>query len=340
MQFWLWVEPGMVNPDSNLFRAHPDWVLATGGRLPPAGRQQQVLDLGHPPMYGYLLSRLDAPLTDYDIGYLKWDHNRDVVDAGAAGPGRRDRAGVHAQTLAVYRLLDELRARHPGLEIETCASGGARVDLEILQRTDRVWTSDCNDALERQPIQRWTGLFVPPELLGTHVGAPTSHTTGRTQSLPFRAATALFGHQGLEWDVSTAPAADQDAVAGGVAFVRQHRETLHGGRTVQAARADPAAWVHGVVAVDRSRAVYAFVHLTSSAYRTPEPSRLPGLDPDRSYRVEPAYPAGVPAGAQRTPARWLAEGAVTLPGRVLGTVGLPAPVLFPEQALLLVVTAV
>ena len=112
-------------------------------------------------------------------------------------PGR---PGVHGQTLAVYRLLDELRARHPGVEIESCASGGARVDLGILARTDRVWASDTNDALERQTIQRWTQLLLPPELVGSHVGPPRSHTTGRTHDLSFRGATALFGHFGIEWD--------------------------------------------------------------------------------------------------------------------------------------------
>ena len=133
------------------------------------------------------------------IGYLKWDHNRDLVDAGHGGA-----PGVHGQTLAVYRLLDELRALHPGVEIESCSSGGARVDLEILQRTDRVWASDCIDALERQQIQRWTNLLIPLELIGAHIGSGTAHSTGRRHELSFRAATALFGHLGIEWDLQEA----------------------------------------------------------------------------------------------------------------------------------------
>ncbi|MDM4777904.1 alpha-galactosidase, partial [Micromonospora sp. b486] len=196
MQFGLWVEPEMVNPDSDLFRAHPEWVLQAPGRLPPPWRHQQALDLVNPDAYAYLLERLDAVLGEHDgIAYLKWDHNRDLTEAGHAG-----RPGVHAQTLAVYRLLDELRARHPGVEIESCSSGGARVDLEILRRTDRVWASDCNDALERLSIQRWTGLLLPPELVGTHIGPERSHTTHRVHDLSFRAVTALFGHHGIEWE--------------------------------------------------------------------------------------------------------------------------------------------
>jgi alpha-galactosidase len=336
MQFGLWVEPEMVNADSDLFRAHPDWILAVPGRQPVPARHQQVLDLAHPPVSAYLLERLDALLTEHDIGYLKWDHNRDLVDAGRAGPAGRGRPGVRAQTLALYALLDELRRRHPGVEIESCASGGARIDLGILQRADRVWTSDCNDALERQAIQRWTGVFLPPELLGAHVGAARSHTTGRTQALSFRAVTALFGHQGLEWDLAAATDADRAAVAAWLEFVRDWRAVLHGGTVVRADRADPSAWLHGVVGTDR--ALYAYVQLATSALAVPEPARLPGLDPDRRYTVRPAYPAGPPEPAGRTPPAWLAAGGVELPGRVLEAVGLPMPVLHPEQAVLLAVT--
>ena len=331
MQFGLWVEPEMVNPDSDLYRAHPDWVLSAGDRLPILARNQLVLDLAHPDVFSYLLSRLSALLADHDIAYLKWDHNRDLVDAGRSGSGR---PGVRTQTLAVYRLLDELRARHPGVEIESCASGGARVDLEILQRTDRVWASDCNDALERQSIQRWTGVFLPPELIGAHIGGPRSHTTGRTQSLSFRAVTALFGHQGLEWDLRSAPL---DAVRSWTDFIRSWRAVLHGGTVVRADRADPASWVHGVVGPDS--ALYAFVQLTTSAPAVPEPVRLPGLDPSRRYRVAVAYPAGEAESVQLSPPPWLESG-VELPGAVLGTVGLPMPALNPEQALLLTVRAV
>jgi alpha-galactosidase len=334
MEFGLWVEPEMVNPDSDLYRAHPDWVLQAGGRLPPAARNQQVLDLANPDAYDHIRSRLDALLSDNDIAYLKWDHNRDLVDAGHQG-----HAGVHAQTLAVYRLLDELRAAHPGVEIESCSSGGARVDLGILERTDRVWASDCNDALERQAIQRWTGLFLPPELIGTHVGPPRSHTTGRVHDLPFRAATALFGHAGIEWDVTAASPQERAAVASWIAFYKRHRGLLHSGEVVHADHPDPAVAVHGVVARDRSEALYAYVQLATSPFAVPAAVRLPGLDPARSYLVEPVHPAGPPRTAQRLPP-WYAAGGVTLPGAVLEAAGLAMPGLDPEQALLLRVRAV
>ena len=123
--------------------------------------------------------------------------NRDHI----AGSGAHGAAGTHEQTLALYRLLDELRERHPMVEIESCSSGGARIDHEILKRTERVWTSDCNDALERQTIQRGASMLIPPELMGAHIGPHTAHTTHRTHTLSFRAATAIFGHLGLEWNL-------------------------------------------------------------------------------------------------------------------------------------------
>src|SRR5436305_7769521 len=231
LQFGLWVEPEMINEDSELARAHPDWIMSAGGRLPGQARWQQVLDLANPAAYAHILDRLDALLRGYRIGYLKWDHNRDLVEAGHPPTGR---AGVHDQTLAVYRLLDELRARHPGLEIESCSSGGARVDLGILAHTDRVWASDTNDAVERQRIQRWMGLLVPPELIGSHVGPPEAHTTGRVTTLGMRTVTALFGHAGLEWDVPTCTDEEVERLRAWALLDRQVRGLLHSGDVVRA----------------------------------------------------------------------------------------------------------
>jgi alpha-galactosidase len=333
MEFGLWLEPEGVNPDSDLFRAHPDWVLSPPGRLPEPWRHQQVLDLANPDCFGFILQLLDALLGEHDIDFLKWDHNRDLIEAGHAG-----RPGVHAQTLAVYRLLDELRRRHPTVEIESCASGGGRVDLGILARTDRVWASDTNDALERQHIQRWTQLLLPPELVGTHVGPPRSHTTGRTHSLAFRVATALFGHFGIEWDIASASSEEQQALAEAIAVYKRMRPLLHGGQVVRADHPNPAAYLHGVVAADGSEALFAYVQLTASAFETPGLARLPGLDPDRAYRVAPLQVAGAPETKQAVAPRWLKAGGVTLGGRALAEIGLPLPVLRPEQALLLHVT--
>jgi alpha-galactosidase len=331
MEFGLWVEPEMINLDSDLARAHPDWILATGDRLPPPSRQQQVLNVAHPDAYAYLLERLDALLIEYPITYLKWDHNRDLVDAGFAPAGT---PAVHAQTLAVYRLLDELRRRHPDVEIESCSSGGLRIDLAILERTDRVWGSDVIDPLERQQIQRWTAQLLPPELVGSHVGAPHAHTTGRTHDLSFRAGTALFGSFGIEWDLTAASDRERAELTSWVALYKEVRELVHTGTTVRASRHDPSFAVHGVVAPDRSDALFALVQLATPETSVPGAVRLPGLDPTRHYRVRPQPPGDAPAGRGIRPPAWLAEG-VTLPGSVLEQVGVRAPALYPEQLLLI-----
>jgi alpha-galactosidase len=345
MEFGLWVEPEMVNLDSDLVRAHPDWLLADASpddpaRLPPPSRQQYVLDLTNPEAWQHILERLDALLTDHDIAYLKWDHNRDLAES----VGVDGRAGVHAQTLGFYALVDELRRRHPALEIESCSSGGARVDLGVLARTDRIWTSDMTDALERQAIQRWTALLVPPELMGAHVSSPESHQTGRVLSLGFRCLTAFFGHAGIEWDITDGDEADLTRLRRWVDLHKRHRALLHSGVTVRSDPGGPGTegqWLHGVVAEDRSEALFAFVQVGSSADAVPGRHRLPGLDPGRRYAVDVVDLTGdgLPPTAALVETPWVARGRVEFAGSVLSRIGLPMPALRPEQGLLLRVTA-
>ncbi len=330
MQIGLWVEPEMVNPDSDLARTHPDWLLVAPGRTAAPHRDQQVLDLARPEAFTHILAQLDALVGEYRLDFLKWDHNRDLLEAVHNGA-----SGVHAQTLAVYRLLDELRSRHPGLEIESCSSGGARVDYGILDRTDRVWTSDTIDPLERQAIQRWTGLLVPPELLGCHVGAATAHTTGRTTSLAFRLATALFGHAGIEWDLTTCSRDELDQLAAWIQLHKRLRHLLHTGTTVHTDHPDPAAWLQGVVSQDRRHAVFSLAQLTRTTESVPPPLRFPGLDPGLTYTVAPCPEIGIPTSFPLRPVPWLTRGSVRLRGSVLADVGVAAPLLDPAQAIVL-----
>lgn len=329
MDFGLWVEPEMVNPDSDLYRAHPDWLLQVPGRLGPTWRNQYVLDLARPEVSAYLLGQLDALLTENDIAYLKWDHNRDLVDAGHGGV-----PGVRTQTLALYELLDELRRRHPGVEIETCASGGGRVDLGILARTDRIWASDTIDAHERQLIQRWTGLVVPPELVGSHVGSAKAHTTGRVLSLSFRAATALFGHLGVEADLSRAAETDRRGIAEAIAVYKEHRDWLHRGTSIRLDEPDPDALAHGIVAADQTQALFSYVRLATAPVEVLPPLRLRGLDPEALYRVTPVTIAGGPTTQQMATCAWVAAGGAVASGELLMNVGVSLPVLHPDQAFL------
>lgn len=323
MQFGLWVEPEMVNPDSATAREHPERVLRGRAEAPPTWRQQQVLDLQDEAAYADLRDALGALLDELDIAYLKWDHNRDLTDVTHAG-----RPAVHGQTLAAYRLLDELRAAHPSLEIESCSSGGARVDAEVLARTDRIWPSDTIDPLERQHLQRWTSLLVPPELAGSHVGGPTSHTTGRTHALRYRAATALLASFGIEWDMSRLAPAELEELAAWIALHKRVRPLIGTGRLVHPDHADPAVLVTGIVAADRSEAWFVVATVAATATQHPASLRLSGLDPEASYRIVEEMP---PTGGADLAGRWSVDGAV-LPGRVLATLGVALPPLDPEEA--------
>jgi alpha-galactosidase len=337
MDFGLWFEPEMVSDDSSVARSHPEWILAPGERLPLTGRHQHVLNLTMPAAYSWVLEHMSRLIGEHHIDYVKWDHNRDLAEAGDR---TSNRPRVHAQTQAVYRLMDELRHRHPWLEIESCSSGGGRVDLEMLQHVDRVWASDCLDPLERQRIQRWTGLLVPPEMLGSHVGAPTAHTTRRTHSLAFRAGTALFGHFGVEWDLRTASPEEMEQLAAWVALYKQERQLLHTGTVVHSDYPDEHYWAHGVVSGDRRRAVFAFVVLDTTVAAQPGRLRLPGLDTALRYRVEPIGLSDAALVQTRSgyPSWW--SDPVVVGGRLLQDVGLQGPMLYPEQALMFRLTAV
>ncbi len=341
MEFGLWFEPEMVNADSDLVRQHPDWVLGPRAGHPREWRHQQVLDLANPEAAAHIEKQVSALVTELGIDFIKWDHNRDLMEAVRTDASGTDRPAVHAQTAAFYGLLDRLRAAHPDLEIESCASGGARVDLGVLARTDRIWTSDCNDALERAQIQRWTSLLVPPELMGTHIGPATAHTTHRTLDLSFRMLLALQGHAGLEWDITQCTPAEREALAAWSALYREVRGLLHSGDPVRVDVPDDALLVTGTVAADRSEALFSVARLQTSGQAVPGLVPLPGLDPGRTYSLRVRTEAGTPHTVQTSPPAWWADAlreGVRLSGAVLAGVGLPLPVLAPAQGFLLHLT--
>lgn len=341
MEFGLWFEPEMVNADSDLVRQHPDWVLGPRAGHPREWRHQQVLDLANPEAAAHIEKQVSALVAELGIDFIKWDHNRDLMEAVRTDASGVDRPAVHAQTVAFYGLLDRLRAAHPDLEIESCASGGARVDLGVLARTDRIWTSDCNDALERAQIQRWTSLLVPPELMGTHIGPATAHTTHRTLDLSFRMLLALQGHAGLEWDITQCTPAEREALAAWSGLYREVRGLLHSGDAVRVDVPDDGLLVTGTVAADRSEALFSVARLQTSGQAVPGLVPLPGLDPARTYVLRVRTEAGTPHTVQTSPPAWwpdaLREG-VRLSGAVLAGVGLPLPVLAPAQGFLLHLT--
>ena len=365
MQFGLWFEPEMINLDSDTARAHPEWIMGTGSRTPVPSRHQQVINLGIPECYAYVRDAMSKIIDEYQIDYIKWDHNRDLIDAGSHPSGA---AGVHVQTSATYRLMAELKAAHPGLEIESCSSGGARVDLGVLQHTDRVWVSDCIDPHERQMMMRWTTQLIPPELMGSHIASGVSHTTGRSHDLNFRAATALFGHLGIEWDIRQATEAELAELAEWIAFYKEHRGLLLGGDLVRLDLADETLVGHGVVSPDRERGLFCFASIERSHVALPGRVCFAGLDSERRYRVTPQTTGTTPSGLY--PPEWwglepeVADGperlelmasghyvprlvpsqgatvGVEMSGRLLQEVGLMHAPVNPDHAVLYLVEAV
>ncbi|WP_051619905.1 alpha-galactosidase [Haematomicrobium sanguinis] len=330
LEFGLWVEPEMVNPDSDLAREHPDWILRGRRELPPEARQQQVLDLSNPHAYAYVAERLHALLNEYPIGYLKWDHNRDLVDAGNGAGGH---AQTHANVLAVYRLIDEIKAAHPGLEIESCASGGARVDLGILDRTDRIWTSDSLDPIERLDNQKYTGVVVPPEMMGMHLTTPHVHSTGRTVDLNLSGAVALLGHFGIEWDLTTVTEDEKQRVADWVRLAKRVRKLVATGTIIHADSAgiDQGLDVRGVVDHQKHQAFFTITQPRTVVASPTGRVRIPGLDPERSYTVTIATPGGPVQNPAQSPLEW-AHGDTVLTGRQLALAGIRPPVQNPQQA--------
>jgi alpha-galactosidase len=285
------------------------------------------MNLANPDAYAHVLGQIDALVGELDIDFIKWDHNRDLVESV-----HDERPGGHAQMIAVYGLIAELKSRHPSLEIESCSSGGARTDLGILDVTDRVWASDSNDPVERQDIQRWTGLLLPPELVGAHVGPTTSHSSGRTTALSYRMATSLMGSAGFEWDILSCDDEETATITRFAALYKELRPIVHGGRMLHPELRDPAWRATAFVADDAAVVVVATVASLEDARA--ERLRLPGLDPERRYRVRVRREIGAAEYGWIAP-EWFTAGEIELPGSLLAEVGLQLPTLWPVQAFVL-----
>lgn len=278
MQFGLWFEPEMVNLDSDCAREHPDWILAAPEAVPCrediSYRTQYVLDLANPDAYRHVRGQMADLISELGIDYIKWDHNRDVTE-----PVHDGHYGLHAQTEAAYRLFDDLKAEFPGLEIESCASGGGRTDAGILQHADRIWASDSNDPRDRVDIQRATELVVPPEMIGAHIGPSPAHSTWRATDLSYRAAMSLEGCSGFEWNILECTDDEIAQITAFVKLVKELRGLLHAGEVRHADFHDPALRARGVVADDVSRAVWVVATVTNLRDVVTERLRRPGSTP-------------------------------------------------------------
>jgi len=313
MAFGLWFEPEMVNPDSDLFRDHPDWML--GPRDQVTGRFQMVLNLALPQVRENLFQQISAILAEYPIDYIKWDHNRllPVVDSD--------------QTHGLYDLLSRLRAAHPGVEIESCASGGGRIDAGILAHTHRVWLSDSNDALERLRMQHDAALFLPAAVTGSHVGPRKSHTSGRILPMAFRAWVAAQRHMGFEMDLRELTEDEALSLARITRWWKDNRGWMHAGTILRLDSDDPAVTAEVQLAADGSRFAAFAGQAEASRQILPRPLRLAGLDPEARYEVCLINPEDAPKQSRGPNA--LKSGPLTLTGHALMTRGILLPVVWP-----------
>ena len=282
MAFGLWVEPEMVNPDSDLYRSHPDWVLHMANRRRTELRNQLVLDFGRPDVIAWAVDWLDGLVVDNELDYLKWDMNRPFTEAGRPGHTDPDRLWID-HTRGVYRVMDELRARHPRLRIESCSGGGGRTDLGILAYTDQVWTSDNTDAADRIAIQHGYSQLYPAHTMAAWVTDCPNPTTARTTPLVFRFHVAMAGVLGIGGDLSTWPASDLAMATELIATYREIRPTVQHGRQYRLVHG-PALTSVAYVADDEV-VVFGW-RITEPFGRRPPLVRLPGLDPAAEYRDE------------------------------------------------------
>ena len=325
MEFGLWVEPEMVNPDSDLYRAHSDWVLNADPAPLILSRNQLVLDLTRTEVQTYLFERLDALLTEYSISYLKWDMNRAVYQPNNQG----GRAVGHYQTNALYTLLGRLRAAHPAVEIESCSSGGGRADFGILGFTDRIWTSDSNDALDRLRIQKGFSMFFPAEVMGAHIGPGVCHITGRILSMETRAGVAMFGHMGIEANLLEMDDDQTETLKAGVALHKKHRQLIHSGNLVRLNNQSNENGF-GIIAQDGGEALFSYTQLDSLSHSVGGRLQFIGLDSNCLYQVSIVWPQE--PKSYSTSILDVINGSV-ISGEALTKAGIQLPIMHPASLL-------
>ncbi|HEY3873603.1 MAG TPA: alpha-galactosidase [Actinocrinis sp.] len=295
LKFGLWVEPEMVNPDSDLYRAHPDWVVHQPNRRRTEQRSQLVLNLARPEVAGWVHGAIDRLLRRDAIDFLKWDMNRPLSEIGAGAGAHPDRLLID-YTRNLYAMLDRLRADHPDLRIESCASGGGRVDLGILARTDQVWTSDNTDAVDRLAIQHGFSQLYPATVMYAWVTDSPNPYTGRTVPLEFRFHAAMSGALGLGGDLEEWSKADLALAARLVAEYKEIRPLIHRGLQYRLGRPEDYLSAVQYVAQDGSHAAVLSYRRARAFGRTEAPIRLRGLDPAGRYQdaaADRVYPGAL-----------------------------------------------
>ena len=288
MKFGIWFEPEMISPDSDLYRAHPDWAIAVPGRVGSLARNQYVLDLTRKEVRDYVYEMVSTILHSANIEYVKWDMNRQLSDVGSYGlPADRQGELYHRQVLAVYELQDRLTKEFPHLLLENCSGGGARFDAGMLYYSPQIWCSDDTDAVERLSIQAGTAMVYPLSCMGAHVSDCPNHAIGRVTPFETRGYVALAGTFGYELDVTKIPQEDRDMIPKQVAMYHQYNDLVRDGDYYRIAHyADNHYYdCYEVVAKDKSEALVTYIQVLNRPNYHSRRIHIPGLDPEKTYVI-------------------------------------------------------
>ena len=287
MRFGLWFEPEMISPDSDLFRANPDFAIGIEGRARTQSRAQYVLDFTRGDVRDAVWRQMKQILSTVPVSYIKWDMNRQLTEEPYPG-------FAHSYMLGVYQLLERLVSEYPDILLESCSGGGARFDPGMLYYSPQIWASDNTDAKERLRIQYGASLFMPPSAVGAHVSVCPNHATGRSTPFDTRANVAMFGTFGYELDVSALPAEEKAQIPEQIARYRSISHLVREGQLWRLGNpfapsgyaaqsgADFDAWIF--VSQDKAEAVFTYVQITAEANMKSRRIRLAGLSPGAVYR--------------------------------------------------------
>ncbi len=284
--FGIWFEPEMVSPDSDLYRAHPDWAIQIRGREMTRSRDQYVLDYSNKEVRDYVYGMIQKILADANIEYIKWDMNRQLTEVGSCSlPKERQRELWHRYVLGVYDLMDRLTTDHPHLLLENCSGGGARFDPGMLYFSPQIWCSDDTDAVERLKIQHGTSICYPCSAMGAHVSDCPNHVLGRTVPFTTRGHVAMVGTFGYELDVTRISEEDRKLIPAQIEEFKKYNPLIRNGDQYRIGNVfEDNTWDAWVFAAkDGSEALLTFVQVLNRPNYRSRRIKVRGLDPDRKY---------------------------------------------------------
>ena len=287
IDFGLWIEPEMVNKESNLYRKHPEWVLKTPNRNASHGRNQYVLDYSNPEVVDYIYDMLDKVISSSKISYIKWDMNRSLSEVYSSYHKASEQGKImHKYVLGVYKLYEKLIKKHPNILFESCASGGSRFDPGMLYYAPQAWTSDDTDAIERLQIQYGTSIVYPISSMGSHVSDIPNNQVFRNTPIETRANVAYFGTFGYELDVTKLTKIEKELIQNQIKFMKENRELIQYGsfyRLLSPFEGNETAWM--VVSEDKNKAIVAYYRTLQKVNQPYKRVKLIGLCPNKKYKV-------------------------------------------------------